>query len=137
MKYVQVAKVEIVAKNIVNLDELTTFLADLSTQALNANVKTWINSNLRKYLINNGESKVVKRTNKNSPEWMIKAIENGEVLDLLIIDKKLKDQWSHVVDYLNTETTDVSRISIPQALDKVKAWDEAMIKNSKKTIQYQ
>jgi hypothetical protein len=107
------------SKNIYNQDEIGQQITDLQARTTNQRVKTWLKSNLRKYLLNEYEhTKPVRRGKANDPEWVNSAIQKK---DLFKIDFKSR-QWSafrmdleHAISYLET-VRDPSRVSVPLAI---------------------
>ena len=128
MRYIKVY-VTVTARNVLFSKRTEDFLKGLQDRAANINVKKYIKSNLRNWLINS--FKGVKRVNKaksSDPDWLKAALERGEDVYNLSLSSKDMETISHWVDYLNTLNGDISRISIPQLEKKVKEWEESFAK---------
>ena len=128
MRYTKVY-VTVTARNVLFSKRTEDFLKELHDKAANTNVKKYIKSNLRNWLINS--FKGVKRVNKaksSDPDWLKAALERGEDVYNLSLSSKDMETISHWVDYLNTLNGDISRISIPQLEKKVKEWDKSFAK---------
>ena len=128
MKYTK-AYVTITARNVLFSKRTEDFLEGLQYRAANFNVKKYIKSNLRNWLINSYEDvDLVKKARSSDPNWLKTALERGDEVYRLNLSLRSMQTISHWLDYLNTLEGDISRISIPQLEDKVKEWDKSFAK---------
>ena len=128
MKYAKVY-VTVTARNVLFSKETEDFLKELQDKAANTNVKKYVKSNLRNWLVNSFEHvERVIRAKSSDPAWLKTALERGDEVYSLDLSPREMETISHWVDYLNTLNGDISRISIPQLQKKVKEWEESFAK---------
>ena len=90
-------------RNILNLNDIDSFLKDISRRTNNNYVQKWIHSTFKRWLINQYSNvELVKNYSSSMPSWAEKAIKTGELFLIKLEDRVFKDQVLHVIDYLNT-----------------------------------
>jgi hypothetical protein len=132
-------------RNIINTDDIDNFLSDCERRTRDSKVKHWINSTLRKYLINDvhtvRELTIEQIRHDNylahyaEEPWVTQAAERGDKLYRVYISG-VEGAIQHAIDYLNdvvnppedfpTElrVRDLTRISVLDAIDKAREWTE-------------
>lgn len=142
MKYIFVP---MYARNVYFEDEAEAFLINLQEKAANANVKKWVTSNLRNYIINKEKlpklSPAFKRQIAQHPDKFPKwLVEKASTQDIYSVDVGSLLRFSHVVDYLNTLTSNVTNMSVEEAVKQTAKWDADLrkrkedVSREKKTI---
>ena len=90
-------------RNILNLNDIDSFLKDISKRTNNNYVQKWIQSTFKRWLINQYSNvEPIKNYSSSMPSWAEKAIKTGELFSIKLEDRVFKDQVLHVMDYLNT-----------------------------------
>lgn len=94
------------------------------------NIKKYVNSNIRRWLINYYDKvTVIQDYNESYPSWVQKAINEGSTVYLLNIEEDDKNKifyWLNYLEILNKK--DLSRISVPQLIKNVASWNKELTK---------
>lgn len=124
MKYT----IELIARNIVNLQDIDTFISFiiLDQNIQKQEIKIWLNKSLKDYIKNELQTvKPVTTVKKNDPEWLKKSVEDGTALKVNF-NRGFKNQIFHIIDYFNSlppvELTKIVKIPFKIAIDKSKEW---------------
>lgn len=116
--------VTITARNAVFTTKSEKFLNELLDRAENTNVKKWINSNLRRWLINNYEDvKPIVRTTRIDSDWLRKAVSAGQDVFRIDLQRRDRDTFLHWIDYLNTLDGNINKITPEQMPLHIKRWE--------------
>ena len=116
-------------RNIINTDEISFFLHDISKQKKLDNfplIQTWLFSNVRKHIINH--SPIDETVELNSKPEILEYMQTygiNKPVHFLKLDHQLKDKINHVLDFLKSEygtNRDVSKISFPQSIVSAEKW---------------
>lgn len=119
------------ARNVLFSRATETFLKNLADRvAENPQVKKYIKSNLRTWLINDyPDVKRIRKAGSQDPEWLHDALERGDdVYSLDLDDDEIEELITEWIYYLNTLSGDISRISIPQLKVKYENYVENKFK---------
>lgn len=136
------------SRNIVNQDELMTFIRDRLEKTDDLMLKRFIATTLRRYLINKGKARVYYLNATNSgPKWINQAIERGDTLYWLelkntkleasikvnmavdtkvkkqevVVEEELEDALSLIEAYL-LEYREHSNLQVPELFSKAQVW---------------
>ena len=132
------------ARNVVNVEDIDKFISDISDSVPEGtprnpvntqNIKTWLQRNFRKWLINSYDSVTrITVARRGLPSWLINQaggpeniqdyLDNNEVYEVNIQDD-FRLEIGHVVDYLveHTKPKEVlSRYDVPSVLEKARNW---------------
>lgn len=94
------------------------------------NVKKYINSNIRRWLINYYDKvTIIQEYNESYPSWVQKALNEGSTVYLLNIEEDDKNKifyWLNYLEILNKK--DLSRISVPQLIKNVASLNKELTK---------
>lgn len=124
--------VTIQARNIANLDEVDGYIKYLLDQAANDNVRKWVKSQFRNWMINKYQNvRSVKNVENDSPEWLKKAIERGEEVFTIELFNRFEQMVDHTVDFLNTLNGNIN-YSVEDAFKATEAWDKQREKAAEK-----
>ena len=115
-------------KNIYNQSYIKEFIKGL--HPANDNVKKWLNSNLRNFIINDYDN--IEPVRSAPEEWAQRAIDRNELFNV-VFDRDFINKINHVVDYLNTLQTDISKMSVPEAVSNTDKWSKTFAKQKIKT----
>lgn len=123
MKYVFVP---VLARNVLFSENTENYLKSLEERADKPEVKKWIKSNLRTWLINDYEGTLITRAKSKDPAWLKRALSNGDQVFSVSISPEDKEKFNHWVDYLNQyeKPSSIKLISIPQLIRQVKEWEK-------------
>jgi ankyrin repeat protein len=89
-------------RNIANLKDIEDEIKFFSGYTEHKEVKDWLNTIFRKYLINDyPKVQRLAYTGPNDPEWMAKAMDRGEMVYDVIIDHTLTDEVFNIVSTMN------------------------------------
>jgi hypothetical protein len=134
------------ASNVLNVDEIEGFTRDLAQHIQPPEVKKWLTSNLRNYIIKDYpyRQKITKKNlnqfrHLDLPEWASRAIEGGQVVEYISLrDRPWQDfrvGLRHITDYLlfqfypedhpmprDLQVRDISTLSYQAAFDKSQDW---------------
>jgi hypothetical protein len=139
-------------RNVANVWEIEDFINKLSRTARVPEVKKWMKSTLRSYMINQHPSfhlvtkEQLTKTNKyfydNFYEpWMDDALKRGEDIYMIFWSIEFENQIRHVIDYFNylfnpqnelpreLQVRDLTRMSVPDAIDKSEEWTKWLNKS--------
>ena len=109
-------------RNILNLNDIDSFLKDISRRTNNNYVQKWIQSTFKRWLINQYSNvEPVKNYSSSMPSWAEKAINVGELFLIKLEDRVFKDQVFHVIDYLNTYNNPI-KFDYPLAIQKAEEY---------------
>lgn len=124
-------KIQIIARNIVNQDEIKEFLT-LCEEGVNKDeVISWINTKLKKYIKDELETvKKFSKIEKNQPDWLVKSIKEGSAFKIEF-KNSFRNQVKHILDYLMSiedkrELSKISKLTFKIALDKSKEWTKSL-----------
>jgi hypothetical protein len=136
------------ASNVLNVEEIEDFTRGLAQHLQPPEVKKWLTSNLRNYIIKDYPYRQkITRKNLNQfrhldlPEWASRAIEGGQVVEYISLrDRPWQDfrvGLRHIIDYLlfqfypedhpmprHLQVRDISTLSYQTALDKSQDWTD-------------
>jgi len=138
MKYkvsAAIAQCLMLGRNVVNIPQIEDYVSSLSEEP---KIQEWCNKVLRKYLINNGESKPLKDIPEDAPDWLSKAVQAGD--EVLQVTEHTTDTFHikirNVLDYLegvlesnpNKVLTNMGFDSVVKASEK---WHEELARKAK------
>lgn len=120
-------------RNILNLDEIQRFVAQVVPRAHNPAVRQWLQTALTAYL-----KKTYKRVSKvpthdlarywqagQEPAWAVQAAEKDDLFTA-VLDDELREQVGQVIDYLEAEGPNLGRLSFESAAQKSLQWHRSM-----------
>jgi ankyrin repeat protein len=139
-------------RNVANVWEIDEYVKQFTAQAQFPEINKWLQSNLRKFLINDYPeadqvTKLPDPTSRDYQAWMDAALQRGE--EIFIVDvngvesEDFTEKVTHVVDYFNymlehpdtilrdLKVNDLTRISVPEAIKKSEQWTSWLINQSK------
>ena len=123
----------VLARNVINVDEIEKFVNEFRTEK--PSVDKWLRANLRNWLIRDSEAGELKLKPdepglKELPSWAKKAVEQGEALYDVVIDKPLRDKIDHVIDYLKSDDAPkrLDALTVPEAMKQADAWTKMLTK---------
>jgi hypothetical protein len=90
----------ILARNVANTTEIEKFLNDFHVEDL-PNLNEWLDSTMRKYLINKYDRTRGYTPKASDPDWM----QGKTDLETVILDNALTDKLQHLVDFLKNKMT--------------------------------
>lgn len=101
----------------------------MNNVAENSQVKKYIKSNLRTWLINDYSNvELIRRASSVDPQWVQEALDRGDEIYYIDLDRDAEDLITKWVRYLNTLNGDISRISVPQLKVKYEKYLETATK---------
>lgn len=111
------------ARNVIFSEDSDSFFKHLDNKANNDQVKRYIKSNLRNWIIDNYKAKL-HHVVKSDPFWVKFADKQGDQVFDIDISAKDKATFERWVDFLNKyENPDtLFRLSIPKLMELVKNW---------------
>ena len=127
---------ELIARNIVNLEEIDEFLESfLDFEDQSIEIHNWINGPLKYYLKNKYEEvKLVKKAKKSDPDWLKKGIEEGTALFIDLTHPDLTRKINHCIDYFKSleerELKKIHKLTFEVAVTKSEEWTKQLQKNA-------
>lgn len=117
-------KVLLYARNIVNQDDIDSFLKDISKNIEKEDIKKWIHKSLKDYIQNDLETVNRIKTFKDSdPDWLKKSVKNGTALGVTI-NSDFKKEVEFILDYIDSiedrELSKIYKIKYSEMLSKAK-----------------
>jgi len=136
-------KIEINARNIVNLEEIDKFIDPFVDYVTDNNtplemdklVIEWLNNQFKNYIKNRYE-KVYKVTTfeDSDPDWLKDGVKNGTALEVNLSNRELSAQLYHIIDYFLSlslsELKKIHKLTFEVAVDKSKKWTKTLQKNN-------
>jgi hypothetical protein len=130
------------ARVVANVDSIDRYLSTLDRSTDKSNIKQWIKTRLRKYLLNDYPGVSIKKSSEpgdfhhyNSawPEYVQKAILNNE--EVVEVDPSVGfiNKIDHVIDYFNSDDAPqgaLHGISVENAIRKSEEWNEILARRA-------
>lgn len=115
-------------RNIVNQNEIKSLIKGLEQNATNPNVKKWLNSSFRKYILNNHTDTKKYQAKDSDPDWM----KSNDPL-VVSFSPQFRSEAREVVDYLNTVTGSIN-MNYMQAKNAAQRAQEQRMKEVEKEL---
>lgn len=123
------------ARNVDNVPEIEQFIEDFEKDTEgNEEIKKWLNSNLRNFLIRDYEKVEqiddIDDLEADPPDWLKKAIEEGKEVFHVVITPEFRDKIQHALDYLKAPEAPkkLDRVTVPEAIKQSEAWTKKLTK---------
>lgn len=122
----------VMARNVVNVKDIEEYLKGKHTG--NTDVDQWLNTSLRKYMINTFDKTKPYKVKPSDPDWMQKATDPLMVVDL---SAETDEKIQHLIDYLKAYLTDnpgkkITNLQADEAFKKSNEWLQALLKKKTK-----
>ena len=125
MKYV-----EITARNVYFSKDNEKFLHEMKLKCDNSNVVKWLTSNYRNWLTNKAELLPLSQLPNDAPKWLQDKYKKEPIFTIPL---HYLNKLSHIIDYLNTRTDNVSNMSVTEVFKQVEDWDKKLKKQKEST----
>jgi len=127
----------IIARNIVNQDDVEKFLKDCLEGVYLDEVDKWINKQLRDYIQKELETvKLFTKLEKNQPDWLQNSIKNKDAFEVYF-KPRFKTEVKHILDYFmiglennERELSKISKLKFKAALAAANKWTQEMNKQA-------
>ena len=123
------AKYLIVARNVVNQEDIDKFLKSFEPQE--ERITKWLKSNLRNYILNDLDLHDYHKK-AGEPSWVDKARERGDKLFEFKESQQFKTDVAHVLDFFKSEDSPkiLERVTFPDAKKAAEKWTQKLTRKA-------
>ncbi|KKN37449.1 hypothetical protein LCGC14_0763520 [marine sediment metagenome] len=133
MPYSLLQELTLLERNVANQGDIKKFIAMVQERTTRDDVKKWLKSNLRNWIINFYKAATPVEVTSHSPEWLVKAVSAGQDVVDVDLNDRFRQEVEHTVDYLNSlERGEITRIAVPDAIKQADEWTKRLIKQGEK-----
>jgi hypothetical protein len=118
----------VLGRNVVNVPGIEDFVEKFEQN--DPRIDNWLKRNLRNWLIKDYDRFRQITHQEGNPDWVGKALERGEKVYEVRLDREIFDKISHVIDWFKSDDSPkrLDAVTVPEALKQSDAWTEKLTK---------